>query len=87
MADAGDLKSLALDGRAGSSPALAIFIEAPSVFRSGLFLSPFRRFLPLYRFFDVFPLVGAETEASASLKVLPTCPFPLVSRFGTPRNR
>ena len=40
MADAGDLKSLALDGRAGSSPALAILTSrAPSVFRSGLFLS------------------------------------------------
>lgn len=38
MADAGDLKSLALDGRAGSSPALAIyegflvFLESPFLF-------------------------------------------------------
>ena len=44
MADAGDLKSLALDGRTGSSPALAILTSrAPNVFRSGLFLSPIRR--------------------------------------------
>ena len=52
MADAGDLKSLALDGRAGSSPALAIYIlKAPSgrrseffYFNAILFLAPTRRF-------------------------------------------
>lgn len=32
MADAGDLKSLALDGRAGSSPALAINLRSPERF-------------------------------------------------------
>ncbi len=54
MADAGDLKSLALDGRAGSSPALAIFHRSPErFFVRGFFcrrfaISPFSRFSPFF---------------------------------------
>ena len=66
MADAGDLKSLALDGRAGSSPALAIFYRSPEHFLFGaFFITVVDVFLPL------FYRVGAEMKASASPLNLP----------------
>ena len=64
MADAGDLKSLALDGRAGSSPALAIFHRSPErFFVRGFFCRRFERFFAAFE-----ALLGGNGSGAPLLK-------------------